>query len=353
MFNFSPGPSMLPPAVLQTIRHELLSFRGSGLSILEMSHRSDSFSEMLEEAQADLRTLMDIPSQYLIFFMQGGATAQFSAIPMNLNPPADYIDSGLFAHLAFTEAQKYGRVVCAGSSRADRYTHIPEYTLSPDARYVHATLNNTVYGTRFSRLPETGSVPLVADLSSCILSEPFDVSRFGVIYAGAQKNAGIAGVTITIVRKDLLGHALPITPSVLDYTRLYEAGGLLHTPNCFGVYVCSLIFKWLLAQGGIPAMDALSRERSGLVYEALDDNPLFKTHADKKDRSRVNIVFTTGSPALDEQFIQEAQRQGLVGLRGHRVLGGMRASLYNAMPLDGAKALAECIRSFKGDAAIE
>lgn len=347
MFNFSAGPSMLPPAVLQTIRRELLSCRGSGLSILEMSHRSDAFSEILEQAQADLRTLMDIPAQYQIFFMQGGATAQFAAVPMNLGTPADYIDSGLFAHLAFTEAQKYGRAVCAGSSRADHYTHIPDYTPSPDARYVHITVNNTVYGTHFSRLPDTGNVPLAADLSSCILSEPFDVRRFGVIYAGAQKNAGAAGVTLAIVRKDLLGHALPITPSILDYTRLSDAGGLLNTPNCFGVYVCGLMFKWLLDQGGIPAMDALSREKSSLVYKALDENPLFQTHAKKADRSRVNIVFTTGSPALDEQFIKDAQQRGLFGLRGHRVLGGMRASLYNAMPLEGAKALADFIRAFR------
>ncbi len=349
MFNFSPGPSMLPRTVLKTIQHELLSCRGSGLSILEMSHRSEAFGDILEEAKSDLRTLMDIPASYEIFFMQGGATAQFAAVPLNLGMPADYIDSGLFAHLALIEAQKYGRAVCVGSSRADHYTHIPDYTRSPDARYVHITANNTVYGTRFSRLPDTGDVPLVADLSSCILSEPFDVRRFGVLYAGAQKNAGAAGVTLAIVRKDLLGHPSPAVPSVLNYTRLSDADGLLNTPNCFGIYVCGLMFKWLLSQGGVSAADALNREKSSLVYAALDENTLFKTHAQKNDRSRVNITFTTGIPALDEQFILDAQRRGLFGLRGHRALGGMRASLYNAMPLEGAKMLADFIQTFHPD----
>jgi len=260
---------------------------------------------------------------------------------------ADYVDSGNFAHNALVEAQKYGAVNVAGSSRAENYTHIPDYTLSPDAKYVHITTNNTIYGTRWDHIPDTGDVPLVADMSSNILSEVCDVRKFGVIYAGAQKNVAPAGVVILIVREDLLGRALPITPKVMDFAKLAAADSMLNTPNCFGIYVAGLTFKWIKAQGGVAALEARNIEKAKLLYDYLDESKLFTGTAQKRDRSRMNVTFVTGDAELDAKFVKEAAAQGLVNLKGHRIVGGMRASIYNAMPVEGVQKLVDFMKQFE------
>ena len=277
VFNFAPGPSMLPLPVLEQIQKELLCYGSTGMSVMEMSHRSKMYLDIFNQTVADLREVMAIPDHYKVIFPQGGATAMFAAVAMNLmdGGHADYVDSGNFAHNALVEAQKYGAVNVAGSSRAENYTHIPDYTLSPDAKYVHITTNNTIYGTRWDHIPDTGDVPLVADMSSNILSEVYDVSKFGVIYAGAQKNVAPAGVVILIVREDLLGRALPITPKVMDFAKLAAADSMLNTPNCFGIYVAGLTFKWIKAQGGVAALEARNIEKAKLLYDYLDESKLF------------------------------------------------------------------------------
>ena len=333
VFNFAPGPSMLPLPVLEQIQKELLCYGSTGMSVMEMSHRSKMYLDIFNQTVADLREVMAIPENYKVIFPQGGK--------------ADYIDSGNFSHNALVEAQKYGEVNVAGSSRAENYTHIPNYTLSPDAKYVHITTNNTIYGTRWDHIPETGSVPLVADMSSNILSEVYDVSRFGVIYAGAQKNVAPAGVVILIVREDLLGHELPITPKVMNFAKLAEADSMLNTPNCFGIYVAGLTFKWIKAQGGVAALEKVNIEKAKLLYDYLDESKLFIGTAQKRDRSRMNVTFVTGDPELDAKFVKEAAAQGLVNLKGHRIVGGMRASIYNAMPMEGVKKLVDFMKQFE------
>lgn len=349
VFNFAPGPSMLPLPVLEQIQKELLCYGSTGMSVMEMSHRSKMYLDIFNQTVADLREVMAIPENYKVIFLQGGATAMFAAVAMNLmdGGKADYIDSGNFSHNALVEAQKYGEVNVAGSSRAENYTHIPDYTLSPDAKYVHITTNNTIYGTRWDHIPDTGSVPLVADMSSNILSEVYDVSRFGVIYAGAQKNVAPAGVVILIVREDLLGHELPITPKVMNFAKLAEADSMLNTPNCFGIYVAGLTFKWIKAQGGVAALEKVNIEKAKLLYDYLDESKLFIGTAQKRDRSRMNVTFVTGDPELDAKFVKEAAAQGLVNLKGHRIVGGMRASIYNAMPMEGVKKLVDFMKQFE------
>ena len=390
VFNFAPGPSMLPLPVLEQIQKELLCYGSTGMSVMEMSHRSKMYLDIFNQTVADLREVMAIPENYKVIFPQGGATAMFAAVAMNLmdGGKADYIDSGNFSHNALVEAQKYGEVNVAGSSRAENYTHIPDYTLSPDAKYVHITTNNTIYGavhiaadtstcghtripqqselqldahasyfyycanntiygTRWDHIPDTGSVPLVADMSSNILSEVYDVSRFGVIYAGAQKNVAPAGVVILIVREDLLGHELPITPKVMNFAKLAEADSMLNTPNCFGIYVAGLTFKWIKAQGGVAALEKVNIEKAKLLYDYLDESKLFIGTAQKRDRSRMNVTFVTGDPELDAKFVKEAAAQGLVNLKGHRIVGGMRASIYNAMPMEGVKKLVDFMKQFE------
>ena len=285
----------------------------------------------------------------MVMFLQGGATAMFSAVAMNLmeGGKADYIDSGNFAHNALVEAQKYGEVVIAGSSRDDNYTYIPEYTLSPDAKYVHITTNNTIYGTRYDKLPETGDVPLVADMSSNILSEVYDVSKFGVIYAGAQKNVGPAGVVILVVREDLLGKELPCTPKVMSFKKMADADSMLNTPNCFGIYVAGLTFDWIKKQGGVAALEKINIEKANLLYNFLDESKLFKGTAKEQFRSRMNVTFVTGDKDLDAAFVKEAAARDLVNLKGHRIVGGMRASIYNAMPIEGVKKLVEFMKEFE------
>ena len=349
VYNFAPGPSMLATEVLEKVQKDLLCYGSTGMSVMEMSHRSKMYLEIFEKTVADLRDVMGVPEGYKVMFLQGGATAMFSAVPLNLmqGGKADYIDSGNFSHNALVEAQKYGEVNVAGSSRADNYTYIPDYTLSPDAKYVHITTNNTIYGTRYDHVPDTGDIPLVADMSSNILSEVYDVSKFGVIYAGAQKNVAPAGVVILVVREDLLGHELPITPKVMSFKKMADADSMLNTPNCFGIYVAGLTFEWLKKQGGVAAIEKVNIEKANLLYDFLDNSKLFRGTAQEKYRSRMNVTFVTGDADKDAAFVKEATARGLVNLKGHRIVGGMRASIYNAMPMEGVKALVEFMKEFE------
>ena len=349
VFNFAPGPSMLPLPVLEQVQRELLCYGNTGMSVMEMSHRSKMYLEIFNRTVADLKDVMGIPEGYKVMFLQGGATAMFAAVAMNLmdGGKADYVDSGNFAHNALVEAKKYGEVNVAGSSREDGYSYIPDYTLSPDAKYVHITTNNTIYGTRWDHIPQTNGVPLVADMSSNILSEVYDVSRFGVIYAGAQKNVAPAGVVILIVREDLLGHELPITPKVMSFKKMADADSMLNTPNCFGIYVAGLTFQWIKAQGGVAALEKVNIEKAKLLYDFLDESRLFKGTARAKDRSRMNVTFVTGDADKDALFVKEAAAQGLVNLKGHRIVGGMRASIYNAMPIEGVRRLVAFMKDFE------
>ena len=349
VYNFAPGPSMLATEVLEKVQKDLLCYGSTGMSVMEMSHRSKMYLEIFEKTVADFRDVMGVPEGYKVMFLQGGATAMFSAVPLNLmqGGKADYIDSGNFAHNALVEAQKYGEVNVAGSSREDNYTYIPAYTLSPDARYVHITTNNTIYGTRYDHVPDTGDIPLVADMSSNILSEVYDVSKFGVIYAGAQKNVAPAGVVILVVREDLLGHELPITPKVMSFKKMADADSMLNTPNCFGIYVAGLTFEWLKKQGGVAAIEKVNIEKANLLYDFLDNSKLFRGTAQEKYRSRMNVTFVTGDADKDAAFVKEATARGLVNLKGHRIVGGMRASIYNAMPVEGVTALVEFMKEFE------
>ena len=349
VYNFAPGPSMLPLPVLEKVQKDLLCYGSTGMSVMEMSHRSRMYLDIFEKTVADLREVMGVPEGYKVMFLQGGATAMFSAVPLNLmqGGKADYVDSGNFAHNALVEAQKYGEVVTAGSSREDGYSYIPDYTLSPDAKYVHITTNNTIYGTRWDHVPETNGVPLVADMSSNILSEVYDVSKFGVIYAGAQKNVAPAGVVILVIREDLLGHELPITPKVMSFKKMADADSMLNTPNCFGIYVAGLTFEWIRAQGGVAALEKVNIEKAKLLYDFLDESALFHGTARAKDRSRMNVTFVTGDAEKDAAFVKAAAAQGLVNLKGHRIVGGMRASIYNAMPIEGVQALVAFMKNFE------
>ena len=349
VYNFAPGPSMLATEVLEKVQKDLLCYGSTGMSVMEMSHRSKMYLEIFEKTVADFKDVMGVPEGYKVMFLQGGATAMFSAVPLNLmqGGKADYVDSGNFAHNALVEAQKYGEVVTAGSSREDGYSYIPDYTLSPDAKYVHITTNNTIYGTRWDHVPETNGVPLVADMSSNILSEVYDVSKFGVIYAGAQKNVAPAGVVILVIREDLLGHELPITPKVMSFKKMADADSMLNTPNCFGIYVAGLTFEWLKKQGGVAAIEKVNIEKANLLYDFLDNSKLFRGTAQEKYRSRMNVTFVTGDADKDAAFVKEATARGLVNLKGHRIVGGMRASIYNAMPVEGVKALVEFMKEFE------
>ena len=349
VYNFAPGPSMLATEVLEKVQKDLLCYGSTGMSVMEMSHRSKMYLEIFDKTVADFKDVMGVPEGYKVMFLQGGATAMFSAVALNLieGGKADYIDSGNFAHNALVEAQKYGEINVAGSSRADNYTYIPEYTLSPDAKYVHITTNNTIYGTRYDHVPETGNIPLVADMSSNILSEVYDVSKFGVIYAGAQKNVGPAGVVILVVREDLLGKEMAITPKVMSFKKMADADSMLNTPNCFGIYVSGLTFEWIKAQGGVAALEKVNIEKANLLYDFLDNSKLFKGTANAKDRSRMNVTFVTGDPDKDAAFVKEAASKGLVNLKGHRIVGGMRASIYNAMPMEGVKQLVNFMAEFE------
>ena len=351
VYNFSAGPAMIAESVLKKAADELVCYPGRGMSVMEMSHRSGMYIEIFDRTKALLKELMNVPDDYEILFLQGGATLQFSAVPLNLlsTGKADYVDSGNFAHLAAEEGKRYGEIHVVASSREDTYTYVPDLTnapFDPDADYIHITSNNTIYGTRYVELPQVAP-PLVTDASSMILSEVMDVKRFGVIYAGAQKNIGPSVLCVVIVRKDLLGHAMPICPKLLNWEVQAKAGSMYNTPNTWGIYVAGLTFQWLKAQGGVAAMEQRNIEKAALLYDFLDNSRLFKPTAQKKYRSRMNVTFVTGDPDKDAAFVKAATQAGLVNLKGHRNVGGMRASIYNAMPKAGVEKLVAFMKQFE------
>ncbi len=346
VFNFSAGPSMLPLPVLERAARELVCYGDAGMSVMEMSHRSPEYEEIISSAQKLLRELMGIPDNYRVLFLQGGATAQFSAVPLNLltgSKKADYVVTGQFSQKAADEAKKYGDIRIAASSKDRNHTYIPKLSrqdFRPDADYVHLCLNNTIFGTRWNSLPDTGNLPLVADLSSCILSEPVDVTRYGVIYAGAQKNMAPAGVTVVIVREDLLGRHRADTPAMLEWKLAADNDSMYNTPPCYAIYIARLVFEWLLHDvGGLESMARINQEKAALLYDYLDGQGYYQAPAEKAARSLMNVTFVTGSAELDVKFARQASENGLRNIKGHRSVGGMRASIYNAMPREGVEAL--------------
>lgn len=355
VYNFSAGPSMLPEDVLKTAAAEMLEYGSSGQSVMEMSHRSKEYQAIIDAAEADLRDIMNIPENYKVLFLQGGASTQFAMVPMNLmtkNKKADYIITGQWAKKAYKEAARYGNARAIASSEDKTFSYIPEVTpgmIDPEADYVHICMNNTIYGTKFQTLPKTGDVPLVADISSCILSEPIDVSKFGVLYAGAQKNVAPAGLTIVIIREDLIGNAMDITPTMLNYQTHSENGSMFNTPPCYTIYIAGLVFKWIKSLGGLEEMKKINMEKAKLLYDFLDGSTLFKGTVVPEARSLMNIPFVTGNADLDAKFVSEAKAAGFVNLKGHRSVGGMRASVYNAMPVEGVRKLVDFMKKFEGE----
>jgi phosphoserine aminotransferase len=351
-FNFSPGPAVLPVEVLEQARDELLDWQKSGMSVMEISHRSQPFLEVAATAEADLRQLMSIPPNYKVLFMQGGASAQFSLVPMNLSTAGDtvdYVNTGHWSHKAIDEARRYARVHIAGDAHG-QYRHVPradELQFSPGAAYAHYTPNETISGVEFSYVPDAGSVPLVADMSSSILSRPIDVSKFAMIYAGAQKNIGPSGLVVVIVREDLIGKARSETPHVFDYKAIADNQSLLNTPPTFAWYMAGLVFKWLKKAGGVVAMGERNKIKAATLYAAIDASRLYKNSVAKDSRSWMNVTFSLANPELDGIFLAAAAEAGLHGLKGHRIVGGMRASLYNAMPLSGVERLIAFMREFE------
>jgi phosphoserine aminotransferase len=352
VYNFSPGPAVLPEEVLARARDEMLDCNGSGMSVMEMSHRGKEFLDILRKAEADLRELLNIPGGYKVLFLQGGATSQFAMVPMNLlrgKRSADYINTGEWSRKAIGEAKKYCNVNIAASSENDRFTCVPkrdEWKLDPDAAYVHYTSNETIGGVEFNWVPDTGKVPLVADMSSNILSRPLDVSRFGLIYAGAQKNIGPAGLTLVIVREDLLGGVMPGAPSMFDYRIHAGNDSLYNTPPTYAIYIAGLVFQWLKKLGGLAIVEQHNIAKAKILYDCLDGSGLYTSPVARQDRSRMNVPFTLKNASLDEDFLKGAKAHGLVQLKGHRSVGGMRASIYNGMPRAGVEALVEFMREF-------
>jgi phosphoserine aminotransferase len=353
VFNFSAGPAVLPAPVLQQARDELVDWHGSGMSVMEMSHRGKEFMSIAATTEQDLRELLALPASYKVLFLQGGATAQFAMIPMNLlrgKTGADYIHTGEWAKKAIGEAKKFCKVNLAASSEDKGFTYAPRqasWKLDPQAAYVHYTGNETIGGVEFQWIPEVGSTPLVCDLSSSLLSRPLAVRRFGLIYAGAQKNIGPAGLTIVIVRDDLIGHAAAGTPSVFDYKIQADSQSMYNTPPTYAIYIAGLVFKWLKAQGGLQAMERVNIAKAGLLYDLLDTSAFYSSPVAIDDRSRMNIPFRLRDAALDEEFLKQAKQRGLLQLKGHRSVGGMRASIYNAMPIAGVKTLVDFMREFE------
>ena len=351
VYNFSAGPSMLPLPVLEKAASELVSYGTSGMSVMEMSHRSADYDAIIKKAEADLRDIMDIPENYKVLFLQGGASTQFAAVPLNLmkTGKADYILSGQFSTKAYKEGLKYGDAVVAASSKDVNFSEIPQTTrdsFRKDADYVHICFNNTIYGTKFNYIPDTGDVPLVADMSSCILSEPFDVRRFGVIYAGAQKNMAPAGLTVVIVREDLLGWTNPATPSMLDWKLMADNGSMYNTPPCYSIYMAGLVYQWIKELGGLDVMKQMNVKKASLLYDYLDSQDYYIAPVKKESRSIMNVTFVTGDSDLDSKFAKEASEYGLKNLKGHRSVGGMRASIYNAMPYEGIEKLIGFMKNF-------
>ena len=353
VYNFSAGPAVLPEEVLKEAQEEMLDYRGCGMSVMEMSHRSKVFQNIIDEAEADLRDLMGIPSNYKVLFLQGGASLQFSMIPMNLmkNGVADYIVTGQLAKKAYAEAQKYGKANKIASSEDKTFSYIPDCSdlpISPDADYVYICENNTIYGTKYKKLPNTKGKTLVADVSSCFLSEPVNVSDYGIIYGGVQKNIGPAGMVISIVRDDLItDDVLPGTPTMMKFKTHADAGSLYNTPNCYCIYMCGKVFKWLKKMGGLEVMKQRNEEKAKLLYDFLDQSKLFKGTVVPEDRSLMNVPFITGNADLDAKFVKESKEAGLENLKGHRTVGGMRASIYNAMPKEGVEALVAFMKKFE------
>ena len=353
VYNFSAGPSMLPLEVLGTAAKEMLEYGESGQSVMEMSHRSKVYDAIIKTAEADLREIMNIPDNYEVLFLQGGASTQFAMIPMNLmnkNKKADFVITGQWANKAYKEAARYGEAKAIASSADKTYSYIPKLNkedFTPDADYFHICMNNTIYGTKWNELPDTGDVPLVADISSCILSEPIDVTKFGLLYAGAQKNVAPAGLTIVIVRKDLLGNAMDITPTMLNYVTHAENESMFNTPPCYTIYVAGLTLKWIKKLGGLEKMAEINKKKAAILYDFLDNSKLFKGTVVKEDRSLMNVPFVTGNDELDAKFVKEAAAAGFVNLKGHRSVGGMRASIYNAMPIEGVEKLVEFMAKFE------
>ena len=354
VYNFSAGPAAMPEPALARAAAEMLDYNGTGVSVMEMSHRSKMYLEIYDRVVAQMKDLMNVPDDYAVLMLQGGAMGQFSAIPMNLmttSGKADYVDSGNFAHVALVEAQKYGEVNTVASSREGGYTRVPDVDpakLTADADYLYICTNNTIYGTRYTELPKSNA-PLVADMSSNILSEVYDVSQFGLIFAGAQKNIGPAGLTVVIVRKDLAGNAMPLTPRIMDYALQIKNDSMLNTPSTYSIYMAGLCMDWLKEQGGVRAMEQINIAKSNLIYDYLDGSKLFTGVAETAWRSRMNVTFRTNDEEKDAAFIKFAQANGLINLKGHRAVGGIRASIYNAMPVEGVEALVGCMKQFEAN----
>lgn len=353
VYNFSAGPAVLPEEVLQEAAREMMDYRRCGMSVMEMSHRSKVFQQIIDEAEADLRELMNIPDNYKVLFLQGGASLQFAMIPMNLmkNKVADYIVTGQWAKKAWQEAAKYGQANKIASSEDKTFSYIPDcedLPISPDADYVYICENNTIYGTKYKKLPNTKGKLLVADVSSCFLSEPVDVSKYGILYGGVQKNIGPAGMVIAVVREDLItGDVLPGTPTMMNYKTHADAGSLYNTPNSYCIYMCGKVFKWLKKMGGLEAMKEHNEKKAAILYDFLDQSKMFKGTVAPGDRSLMNVPFVTGSEELDAKFVKESKEAGLENLKGHRSVGGMRASIYNAMPIEGVEALVAFMKKFE------
>ncbi len=354
VYNFSAGPSMLPESVLRKAAGELLEYGTSGQSVMEMSHRSKDYSAIIENAQSLLREVMEIPDNYKVLFLQGGASSQFAMVPLNLmnkSGKADYVLSGQFSTKAYKEACRYGDVKAVASSKEQNFSRIPDIDPAEcraDADYFHICMNNTIYGTVYHELPDTGDIPLVADVSSCILSKPIDVSKFGLLYAGAQKNMAPAGLTVVIVREDLIGNARDITPAMFDYKIHADADSMYNTPPTYSIYMCGLVLEWIKNEiGGLKNMEKINVRKSGMLYDFLDNSKLFKGCAEKASRSIMNVTFVTGDADLDAEFVKEAAAAGFVNLKGHRSVGGMRASIYNAMPTEGIEKLVAFMADFE------
>ncbi len=352
VYNFSAGPSMLPLEVLEKAAAEMLCYKDSGMSVMEMSHRSPVYEEIIQDAEKLLRKIMNIPDNYKVLFLQGGASTQFAAVPLNLmnkNNKADYIVSGQFSGKAYKEAQKYGDAACVATSKDANFAFIPQTTresFRPDADYVHICFNNTIYGTKFNYIPDTGDIPLVADMSSCIISEPVDVTKFGMIYAGAQKNMAPAGLTIVIIREDLMGNARADIPTMLDYKTMADNDSMYNTPPCYCIYVAKLVYEWIDSLGGLEKMKELNEKKAKVLYDYLDSQDYYIAPVQKESRSLMNVTFVTGDAELDKKFASEAGKAGLKNLKGHRSVGGMRASIYNAMPYEGVVKLVEFMKKF-------
>lgn len=353
IYNFSAGPGMLPVEVLQEAAAEMLDYRGTGMSVMEMSHRSKAYQQIIDEAEADIRDVMQIPDNYKVLFLQGGGSLQFAMVPLNLmkNGVADYIVTGHWADRAYKEAKRFGKANLIATSEDKTYSYIPDCSdlpISEDADYVYICENNTIYGTKFKTLPNTKGKPLVSDISSCFLSEPVDVTKYGMLYGGAQKNIGPAGVVVAIIREDLIRDDLPESvPTMLRYNIHAEHGSMYNTPPAYGIYICGKVFKWIKKMGGLEAMKAYNEKKAAILYDFLDSSKLFSGAAEKKDRSLMNVTFVTGNKDLDAKFVQEATAAGFVNLKGHRSVGGMRASIYNAMPIEGVEKLVEFMKKFE------